>query len=547
MKNIKLIYILFILLLIYPAKAHAQTQEQILSFKDNITVNADSSVNVRETINYYFSPARHGIIRYLPNRYKDDTNGKYFSTPIEIISVTNEKNTPYKFSSTQDANNLKLQIGDPDTLVVGNYTYVISYKVTGIINNFSDHDELYYNVTGDKWDVPINNVSANVVLPGVVDKSKITNKCFTGSTGSTQQNCTYNNQTFTSVNGPLTIVLGWNKGVVSETTRVYEASFRFESLWVWLLPLFILIYFIFLYLKNGRDPKGRVTIVPEFSPPNNMRPAEMGTLIDEKADNTDISATLIDLAVRGYLKIEEKDKKFSLIKFKPAGADLNSYEEKLFNSIFDTSTEKVSLEDIKSNDFAKTISEIKDLLYDSVVAMGYFVKNPNTIRKRFLTAGIIIGFVGFPLFSLSFNLGGAVIVSGLIILIFSRSMPKKTQEGVLAKEKSLGFKEFLYRADRFKLQWQEKEKIFEKFLPYAIVFGVANEWAKNFKDIYNNPPDWYTSDAGTFNTVLFASSLHSFGSTASSSFSPPAASGSSGFGGGGFSGGGFGGGGGGSW
>lgn len=126
-------------------------------------------------------------------------------------------------------------------------------------------------------------------------------------------------------------------------------------------------------------------------------------------------------------------------------------------------------------------------------------------------------------------------------------MPKKTKEGVILKEKSLGLKEFLYRADRYKLKWQEKEEIFEKFLPYAMVFGVVDQWAKNFKNIYTDSPDWYVGNINTFSAIYIASEMSHFSSSASSSYSPPASSGSSGFGGGGSSGGGFGGGGGGSW
>ena len=159
-------------------------------------------------------------------------------------------------------------------------------------------------------------------------------------------------------------------------------------------------------------------------------------------------------------------------------------------------------------------------------------------------------FLSLMLFIFSIILAVSVFVSAIMILAFARSTPKKTREGVIAKEKSLGFKEFMYRAERYRVKWQEKEGIFEKYLPYAMIFGIAEVWAKNFKDIYKQPPDWYEGDWTTFSAVYLATSLNSFSNTASASYLPlstTASSGGSGFGGGGSSGGGFGGGGGGSW
>lgn len=544
----KVLFTFFLLLLLlFPLKAGAQgTSEKILSFISNITINQDSSVNVTETINYYFPTARHGIYRYIPYRYQDDRNNKYFKTPITNVSVTDKNLVAYQFSQSHEKNNLLLKIGDPDKTITGEHTYIISYKVTGVINYFDNHDELYWNVTGNDWSVPIENVEANVTLPSAVEESSVLQQCYTGSFGSTAQDCvksfTNGVANFSTKEGPLTIVLGWNKGIVAEIARDYELTLRHESGWFWIVPLLAFIYLLFTYFRKGKDPFGRGTIAPEFDTPENLLPAEIGTLIDEKVDNKDVSSTIVDLAVKGYLKIRKEDTGYSLVKVKEADNKLKEYETLLFNALL-SGKKETDLSEIHINDELKGVRES---LYQDMMNKKYFDKNPQKVRNDYLLWGILIIFFCGIFFWLSWNLVSALMITGIIVLIFSKFMPKKTKEGVILKEKSLGFKEFLYRADRYKLKWQEKEHIFEKFLPYAMVLGVADQWAKNFKDIYKEPPDWYDGSFTTFNTVIFASEISRFSSQASSAYSPPAASGSSGFGGG-SSGGGFGGGGGGSW
>lgn len=545
----KIIFIFFLVILLAPSVSLAQNEEQIQSFEAEIKVNSDSTILVKEKIHYFFASPKHGISRHIPQRYLDKEKNKYFSTQIENIQVIDADNHPWSYSQSQDQNYLVLKIGDADKTVEGAQTYIISYQITGVLNYFSDHDELYWNVTGNDWEVPIGQVIAKVTLPENAANLKAT--CYTGAAGSLSQNCeaqtAKNIATYTTPTGPLTIVAGWDKGVVTTIERIYEISLRHESPWFYLLTLFTFIFLLFLYFKNGRDPAGRGTIAPEFEPPDNLKPAQMGTLVDEKADNLDISATIIDLAVRGYLKIRHQDKKYTLIKTKEADGNLSDFEKDIFSAIF-SGKKEVDLDEIYK-DFSD-LGKIKDDLYQNLIDKKYFLKNPAKVRNYYFIFGFIVIFISGFFFWFSWNLVAAIVLSGIMILIFAFFMPKKTREGVIAKEKSLGFKEFLYRAERYRVRWQEKEEVFEKYLPYAMIFGIAEIWAKNFSSIYKNPPDWYEGNFTTFSAVVFAHEISSFSQTANSSFSPPAtsaSSGMSGFGGGGSSGGGFGGGGGGSW
>ncbi|NIM46842.1 MAG: DUF2207 domain-containing protein, partial [Candidatus Aenigmarchaeota archaeon] len=268
-------------------------------------------------------------------------------------------------------------------------------------------------------------------------------------------------------------------------------------------------------------------------------------------------------AVRGYLKIKEvegkavvfKKKDYIFYKLKEFSGDktLNSYEKKILEGIFSKGNE-VKLSELK-NKFYQDLKDIKKFLYNTSILFGYFKRSPEKIRNYYLTFGIVVFALGiFLLTSLRLGLITAIVsfmISGLIIIAFSFFMPRKTKKGVLAYEHALGFKLYLEKAEKYRLKFAEKENIFEKYLPYAMIFGVADKWAKAFADIYKNPPSWYEGyGPGPFNAVIFASSMNDFSRSTNSTFvSAPkgAAGGTSGFGGGGFSGGGFGGGGGGSW
>ncbi|MDP3970344.1 MAG: DUF2207 domain-containing protein [bacterium] len=328
-----------------------------------------------------------------------------------------------------------------------------------------------------------------------------------------------------------------------------------------------IILFIILFLRwhrHGRDPFGKKVIIPQYEPFKDITPGVMGTLLDEKADLEDITSTLIDLAVRGYIKIHEEGKKkyrFTLLK-KAYKEDkqLKEYERKFLEAIFSGDKTDVSLASLKYK-FSKEIPALRKSIYKETVDAGLFEKDPDKVRKNYRIIGTVLLIIGFSSGFIYF-IGLPIIVYGLIFFIFSKAMPKRTQTGVEAVEWSKGFKMYLYHAERYRLERMTIE-FFERMLPYAMVFGVEKEWAKQFAEMYTAAPDWYASNnfsAGqTFNLVSFTSGLSSTmmpavtttltavrssssGYSGSSSFGS-ASSGSSGFSGGGFSGGGFGGGG----
>jgi len=354
------------------------------------------------------------------------------------------------------------------------------------------------------------------------------------------------------------------KIVEMETGRVNTLDFKLkETTWFfvlgklsYLIPIFI---GIFLFKKYQNAPKLKKTIIAQYEPPKDLLPAEMGGLVFNSVRSKDFSATLVDLAYRGYLKIvegEEKTfwiqtKKYTLVKKKEFAGDLSlaAHESEFLKAIFG-SAETVELGELKSeNSFMKMIAKLpKEILEKLVKERGYFSSTPAAREMSFLlvlfAAGIFISTVTnlFPNFS--FSVLVAILISlGLWFIYLIIKPPPLTEKGIEAKWHALGFREYLQVAERFRLGVLTPET-FEKYLSYAMVFGVEKKWAERFADIYKTQPDWYESGTpGVFNSVIFANSISGMATSVNSAISYSSPSGSSGFGGGGGAGGGGGGGG----
>ena len=577
----KLLFI--ILLLVFPAVAFAKVEysintgsdfsaqfyagsnlesndyeEEIRNMKVDIEIRKDGTLEVAEIIVYDFgSNDRHGIFRTIPT-VKKNMDGRKYRLDISDISVKDEKGNNYRFVKTYEGalDDLKLKIGDPDKTITGLHTYVITYKVSGALTYFSGYDELYWNVTGNDWQIPIEKVQTSVILPDAIDASQIKSACFSGVKGSTEQSCIKkieNNksefQTSRTLNPQegFTIVFGFPKNLVAVLEPKPVISF-WETIWgkltiAGLALLAIVWYLIFPvkiildWWKRGRDPSASSGQVRAwFDPPETksgrlMAPAEVGALIDETVNMRDISATIVDLGRRGYLKIEERKKNdFYLIKTKEFVNDmtLRLFEKELLKGIFKSKTEIR----IKDRNLYPTVQSVNEILYNVVVEEGWFEKNPQSVRNLYyILAGIAL-FTGN-------------IFLALAAFIFGHNMPRKTLEGVNSANTAKSLKNFLTSQER-QLQFQaENQLLFEKLLPFAVVFGVEKIWADRFKDISLQPPEWYSGYShGRFSSVYFVNSLNSSFSSVSAASAPPKSS--SGFSGG-SSGGGGGGGGGRSW
>ncbi len=366
----------------------------------------------------------------------------------------------------------------------------------------------------------------------------------------------------------LTVVVGWDKGFVTEPGTAAKIGLFLKSNWPIFFPIPVFLFMFWLWDTRGRDPRtGPVAV--QYAPPDGMTPAEAGTLVDDDAGMRDITATIVDLAVRGYLTIEEIDKSqlmglisnkeyvFHLKKNLKEWTGLKSHELMLLAGIFsDGAQADVNLSSLQ-NEFYKKLPGIKDGIFDALMERGYFLHRPDYVRNGYVTGGIAAGIIMVVIGnSIAQNTGIAIapflvaaIVSAAIIVGFGWFMPARTAAGAKALAGVLGFEDFLshVEADRMDRMTQTPET-FEKFLPFAMALGVEKKWVGAFQNIYKEPPSWYQGGlhGGVFYPAMFVSSLNNMTARASSVMaSAPRSSGGSGFGGGGSSGGGFGGGGGG--
>jgi uncharacterized membrane protein YgcG len=371
----------------------------------------------------------------------------------------------------------------------------------------------------------------------------------------------------------LTIAVAFDKGFVHEPTPFDKVSLFLRGNWPLFLPVLTFVVMFYVWWTRGRDPRLR-PIAAQYEPPDQLTPGEAGTLVDESADMRDITASIVDLAVRGYIVIEEhtkdrmmglvhdKDYSFIVHQDRSGWAKLKPHEQVLLSGLFSAGTvgETVSMSSLE-NHFYTSLPGIKNRIFESLITHGYYKRRPDSVRSAYIGMGVVVGVIvvwgGLWLASQlgmappAFVIGG--ILTGAIICGFGWFMPAHTEQGTRALEGVLGFEDFLVHveSDRFNKMIKTPE-MFEKFLPFAMALGVEKNWSKAFQGILKEPPNWYrgSSFGPNFYAMSFVSNLNTMSTHASSVMtSAPRSSGGSGFGGGGggggFSGGGFGGGGGG--
>lgn len=595
----------------------AQEDWAITIFNATYDIQADSTILVVEDISVDFGDLeKHGIFREIPVEYAYDSE---YNRLTEITAVAVDDGVdPVEFLLEGGRPNLLIRIGDPDVEVSGRQRYVVRYTLSGAMNPFDDHDELYWNITGNEWEVTIEQAQATVILaqPGIDSTT-----CFEGLADSMDL-CTIQQEgdgtrAVFSTREPqppgsgLTIGVSMPKGVVQvpelvlvptsgppDTTPDFDdfVDDTTDFLGLGPLPLAAAVAVLVaglgaltrVWWVAGRDrwfgnmfyatdnPREEVkpsfsheTIVVEYTPPETesgrrMRPAEIGLLIDERADTLDVSATIVDLAVRKYLKITEvesggvlglfKQKDYELEELKSADAELLAYEKRLLESLFDGRT-VVKMSDLR-NKFHDDLSKVKEDLYEeSVKRQKFFPHNPDTVRTIAQGSGVVIALAGGGLTYLLGTFAGAgiiglpVIALGVLVLLLAHLMPRRTAAGRVMYRRCLGFQLFMVTAERERQRLAEEQNIFHEYLPYAIVYGCVDKWAKALEGLglEGRETYWYSGPHG-FVPLAFAASVSDFSSSVSTVMaSTPGGSGGSGFGGGGSSGGGGGGGGGGSW
>jgi hypothetical protein len=575
LKIAKVIVSTVLALLVCSGGAQAKSW-RVTDFQDNITVERDGSAVVAERITLAFVGAWHGINRTIPIEYPGP-NGTNYELFLTVTSVTdgNGGKLKYESSTSNGARDLKIYIPDA---VDATRTVEITYRVRNGTRFFKDYDEFYWNVTGNDWPVPIDHASATVRFPAGASGS-LRAQAFTGVYGSTRSDATSRvdgAETEFATSSPLPMRGGLTIDVYIPQDILQEPSGLTKFFWflggnpVVFLPLVTFAGMFVLWWYKGRDPDPGNSVAPMYEPPAGISPAEAGTLLDDRIHPRDITSTMVDLAVRGYIKIEEtaekvlvfthKDYVFHLLKPREQwGGDLAPHESVMLENVFAGGSE-TRLSSLK-NRFYTAVPVIRQDIMSALKTKGIYLLDPESANGYNLGAAVLI-LVPFAIFQFQgwanfFNSVVLVVVcvllSAVIWWLFAREMTAKTLKGARVRIAVLGFQEFMNRVDAERLKIMPPTT-FEKFLPYAMALGVEHHWAQAFAGIVKDPPQWYVGPGGPyvgFNPIFFSSSMHNMAGDMHQVFvtCPRASSSGSGFGGGGggggFSGGGFGGGGGG--
>ncbi|HUJ32384.1 MAG TPA: DUF2207 domain-containing protein [Candidatus Acidoferrum sp.] len=558
------------LLLALPALAR---QIVIQSFDEQVVVHRDSTIDVTERIAAQFiGTGWHGLYRTIPIQYTNP-EGFNYTLLLDHVTATDDAGNSLRLERSTEGPyaKFKIYVPEPDN---STRTIVLHYRVLDALRFFSDHDELYWNVTGEEWDVPIQSASAKIELPE--GAGGVRAAAYTGvfnSRGQDAQVTIDDNTVEIHANRPLgyhqglTAVIGFDKGLVHQPTPGQRIALFLQSNWPVFIPVIALFIMYWLWWTRGRDPE-RDAVTVQYEPPDKLTPGECGTLVDDEAGMRDITATLVDLAVKGYLTIEQKEESgllglthhrnyiFHLKKPPAEWGGAREHEQEMLSGLFGGGANPdVRLADLQ-NQFYTHLPAIRDGIFNSLVSDGYYLHRPDTVRQGYIGGGLVVGFmIAFGGIWLAGKAGMATlpwliagIATAVIICIFGWFMPARTVSGAQTFAKVLGFEDFLSRVESDRIKRMENApQLFEKFLPYAMALHVEKNWVQAFSGIAMQPPQWYQAPYGAgFQPFLFVTDLNLMSSQVGTVMSSaPRSSGGSGFGGGGGAGGGFGGGGGG--
>jgi hypothetical protein len=519
----------------------------------------------------FASTSSHGISRKLlteENYPKQPDTKRVYGYENIAVSATN--GVSLRFTTSTDGAYLAIKIGDPDrTVGVPSATYTVRYTLTRALNHFSDRDELYWNITGSQW-ASIGSTAISITAP----KPLTGVRCVAAPSGGTNP-CTLaairpNGSALISnaalQNGGVTVAVRIPAGAIqpAPTPDLQPSSGstllppRFTPLTTTILAVETIAaigaaLLLIFGRGKGRDRQRRGGAVDqafaqsgdtgddervplltkgetpvEFVPPAQLRPAQLGFLIDEQAKPLQVTATIIDLAARGYLTIAEitKPGATKAIDWQLTSTDkditsLPDFERYLLIHLFENGSTP-ALSRLRTH-FGANLRSILTMVSGNALERGWFRTDPGKTKGRIIKYGLMgsvgslfVGWIGFmigvwPMYFVP------IFVASLVAIFGARFAPSRTAAGTATYRRALGFKRFITESEKYRAQFAERANLFTEYLGYAVVFRVTEKWAKTFADLGLEPPDtsFYTG-ATAFSYDTFASSLSDFGSSSTS-------------------------------
>ncbi len=591
--------ILGVSMLLAPCFVSAQTGRSYSydAIVQHYTVNKDSTVDVVEAQTYNYVGAYHSGWRSIALKgvgsidditLSDGATGNPFTYTSSRLDKTNPASWgKYTYYIESGHENIEWYYDLADT----SHAFVLGYRLHGAVGFYSDHDELYWNLATE-YTVPITHIEATVVIPKDVSSGDLHGFLYVDTDQKTPVSAKDTRSIFFALDNvapdqQVTIAAAWPKGLVSQGS--YYADLL-SALWGWSLGLFVVFLAIgwaVYYQKISVRHEGRGTIIPQYEPPMQLPPAEAELLVKESVSSKAWPATVIDLAVRGYLTVAEDTQKsinwnslaplivrcfgigliiiiagpaifdftgmlaspkqhlfsgvflafliLALVKVDWKGAfttteyilhktekdrtGLKPYElkfvEMLFGGSDSFSTRALKKDQSKMQALAAGFPELLKILdKEAETETGGYSNTFESWTKFSSRAGI--GMIALFYLSLKTDLF-RVVFSGqpgvfTVLLIVAACIvgygyfnPRLNQKGELLKEDWLGFKMYLETAERYRMQNLTPD-LFEKYLPYAMIFGIEKKWAKAFNGLNMESPGWYQGGGVTSSGSSFGSS-----------------------------------------
>ncbi|MCL5736301.1 MAG: DUF2207 domain-containing protein [Actinobacteria bacterium] len=492
--------------LLFAPGANAQVKSWNIDNMDvNLEVQQNGDVLVDERVTFAFEGNFHFVTRSIPT---DNMDGM---TDIQVTDANGqplpEGDGPGTWSVSKEGNRENITVNFDLTNTTG--TWVFHYRARSVVMFFDQGDELRWYVFDAETPVPINSVKATVKIPDSVPVDKMTQAVQSGTGVQTNVNSPGPSTMVYEATGVpaytnFWIVTGFPKGVVNFTWTARRVAAFIVPKVGFILPIIAFLVMLLLWRRRGRDDPSAVYAKYVSEPPSDLSPGLVGALIDEKVDTKEVIATIVDLARRGYLDITDTKKRGVLAKqestftrLKPLD-DLKGFEKEVAESVFDGNhPDQVTTAQLK-NHFYTHVDPICEMVYKETTQAGLFHGNPKKVRARWVGYGFLVAVVLGALTAIMglthvpgwgwFLLGSIVAV--IIVWAFAPRMPQRTVKGAQEQRKWEAFRNYLQDLTRFQDMGVAQEA-FEKYLPYAIAFGVEKRWVRRFEGLSVPPPVWY--------------------------------------------------------